>query len=171
MKAILIDAKNKKISTVDYNGKLEDIYKLLNCKTIDRFYINDECCYIDDEGLYNSKDIEFYFNNQIFYGNGLIVGTGMEGDDIDTVLSLDETKKLITFPYCKDGNWMLNLFNEKGFELEDTVNGEMTIRELMNHISRADTLTQDEIKKMLVKIDVVNGDIMHFLNFMASQIK
>jgi len=171
MKAILIDARNKEIKTVEYCSELKEIYELLDCKTIDRFYIDDECCYIDDEGVFNSPDIEFYFNGFIYHGNGLIVGTGKEGEDIETCLYLEQVKKFISFPILEDEKWMHTFLEEKGIKLEDTINGEITVRRLLNYISRADVQTQKVIKDKIIQIDLVNGDVMHFFNFLANNLK
>lgn len=171
MKAILIDAANKQIKEVEHDGTLESIYKLTKCSIVDRFYVNKECVYIDDEGLFDSPTTGFYYNDYLYRGNGLMVGTNLEdGSDSDTGLSLEDAKKIFSFPVCKDEKYLLMLFKEKGITLDEKVNGIVSVEELMKYIAISEEKIQEKIVQMLRNIDFTNGDIRHFLNYMANNI-
>ncbi len=160
MRAIQIDTKNKTVKEVDYKGGLESIYAYVNCKTVDRFYINEDCCYIDDEGLFNSPDLEFIFNGQVYCGNGLIVGTGSQGEDIEPSLSLDEAKRLISFPTLIHEKWMMTFLSEKNISLDETIDGYINVRTLLNSLAKSSEEIQNQIKDILVHMDFVNKDPM-----------
>ena len=170
MRAIFIDAVNREIKEVEHEGNLKSAYGLLKCTIIDRFYANDECVYIDDEGVFNSPDIGFVYSGVNYYGNGLIVGTNSTGGDFDTKLSLEKAKELFSFPECKHKKWLLNFFKEKDMELDKTINGKMTLRKLLMFISMSSENTQDEIYRIMRNLDIFNGDVMPFLNHLANSL-
>ena len=171
MKAVLIDAVNKKIEEVEHDGTLESIYKFTKCSLVDRFYVNKECVYIDDEGLFNSPNIGFYYNGYLYRGNGLMVGTNLDdGSDSEVEMSLEDAKKLFSFPVCKDEKYLLTLFDEKGIALDEKVNGIVSVEELMKYIAISEEKTQEKIVQILRNIDFTNGDVRHFLNYMANNI-
>lgn len=107
MKAILIDSTNREVKEVTYDHKnsLKDIYKLINCTTIEvALYINDkdDCIYVDEEGLFKQNEKSMFFTyeggHQPFIGCGLIVGTNMKnGENADVTISLEEAKAKIKF--------------------------------------------------------------------------
>ncbi len=171
MKAILIDAVNKRIEEVEHNGTLQGVYELVSCDLVDRFYVGRECVYIDDEGLYNSPNVGFYYNGYLYRGNGLVVGTNLDdGSDSEVEMSLEDAKKLFSFPVCKDEKYLLTLFEEKGIALDEKVNGIVSVEELMRYIAISEEKTQEKIVQILRNIDFTNGDVRHFLNYMANNI-
>lgn len=90
MRAILIDPEAKTITEVDYNGKLEDIYRLTRCDCVDLVRIGHHVIYVDDEGLLKSGQSFFKLSNydQPLAGCGLVVGEGDEGEDGPATVSL-----------------------------------------------------------------------------------
>ena len=52
MKAILIDVHNKDIKEIEHDGKLENIYDLIDCRAFDLVTIDDvNAIFVDDEGI------------------------------------------------------------------------------------------------------------------------
>lgn len=102
---ILINATDKTIKTVQVDG-LEEMCKALGCERVDRAAIgekDDTDLWVDDEGLYNSKDFFYYEGlHQPFAGNGLILGANEEGDTVSTKLTLEEVKKYVRFLDAKE---------------------------------------------------------------------
>lgn len=171
MKAILIDSKKREIKEVEHEGNLKSVYDLLGCSMIDRFYANNECVYVDDEGMFNSPNIGFVYNGINYYGNGLIVGTDSTGKDFDTNMSFEKAKELFSFPECKHKKWLLNFFKEKDIELDELINGEMSLRELLMYISMSSEDVQDEIFRIMRNLDIFNGDVMPFLNHLTNSLE
>ena len=62
MKAYLIDPFTKTISMVEYSGDYNEIYKLIECDTFTCADFNEfgDTVFVDDEGLINGKDQEFF---------------------------------------------------------------------------------------------------------------
>jgi len=84
MKAFLIDPDNQTITEVEHNG-LEDLYRLINCHTVDAVRIDaDDVIYVDDNGLYvEPQPASFsYAGNPVpLCGKGVVVGCDDEGND------------------------------------------------------------------------------------------
>lgn len=103
MKGILIDAYNEKVVKVEFDGTLEDMYRLIKCDMVERVTNEetDDDIWLDEEGLL--KDIE----NQKFFtiagwdapiaGNGLILGSTVHGDSSDAKMTLEWAKKNVAF--------------------------------------------------------------------------
>lgn len=171
MKAILIDVEKREITEVEHEGNLKGTCKLLKCTLIDRFYVNgSECVYVDDEGMFNSPNVGFVYNGINYYGNGLIVGTDSTGEDFDTNLSLEKAKELFSFPECKHKKWLLNFFKERDMELDELINGKMSLRELLMYISMSSEDVQDEIFRIMRNLDIFHGDVMPFLNHLTNSL-
>lgn len=68
-------------------------------------------------------------------------------------------------------NYLINLIEEKGVEIEATINidGHIGLTWLML-IDFIDTVPEyhDEIRKTLVSIDFQNGDVFHYLKHLAT---
>lgn len=82
----LIDLKNGKSGTVEFEDSLENLYQLCNCKTIDitvrkiGMFEYDITC--DDEGLLTENPIPTAFDSQrnpMLYGNLLLTNHDDEG--------------------------------------------------------------------------------------------
>lgn len=103
MKAIFIDTENELVSTVniDKNESLKAYYKLIQCRCVTVVSINDvfrHSLYLDDDALYSDKQKAFTILGQRFVGNGVIVGFDEEeGDDIDTRMTENYVRGLVTF--------------------------------------------------------------------------
>jgi hypothetical protein len=108
MKAIRIDAKNKRIESVELGRELSDIYKLLECDIFTVAYpqtINptNDVIYVDDEALLkNTEDIPGAFFIDIYpaqplFGHALIVGTDSEGESTDTSFTIEQVSDMIEF--------------------------------------------------------------------------
>jgi hypothetical protein len=104
IKALFIDVVNQSITEISIIPKFEHYYPLLDCRTIEAIYLENDTdvIYLDEEGLLTKKDGYFALQGyqQIFAGNGLAVGTlaTYDGNEDDNVkISLEELKAQITF--------------------------------------------------------------------------
>jgi hypothetical protein len=99
MKAIFIDAKNRKVSINENKGQLEDKYLILdvNMVEIGRYWDNGDTLWVDEEGLINGTEYGFQLDGIEYMGNGLIYGTNRENPELDAsaVTPLDKIK--VTF--------------------------------------------------------------------------
>jgi hypothetical protein len=99
MKAIFIDAKNRKVSINENKGQLEDKYLILdvNMVQIGRYWDNGDTLWVDEEGLINGTEYGFQLDGIEYMGNGLIYGTNRENPELDAsaVTPLDKIK--VTF--------------------------------------------------------------------------
>ena len=109
MKAILINPEKENISVVEHDGDISCLYKLLNCKNIEAVYPfapqklgSNDIIYIDEEGLL--KDSNFSFSiltddkkELPLFGNGIVVGTDDEGNDIACQSILSDIERRVTF--------------------------------------------------------------------------
>ena len=173
MKAILIDAKNKEIREVKLTNSLQNIYNIMEVTSIEvGFYLDNtnNCCYVDEEGMVNGTTHSFKYKDQNFMGNGLIVGTDSEGSDTDCTISIDVIAKLIRFPTFKHQKWAERLFDEKGISLDTDLANNQSVRSVLEFCAEVSDKEQDMVKDTLVKIDFTNGDILHFMNYLAKSI-
>ena len=95
MKAIHIDATKKIVTEVEIEaGNLDEIYELLGCQIFTAVYIGDrDCIYVDDEGLLTNPQYFFKVPEvpHPLAGNGLIVGTGTDGETVAPFGTYDVT--------------------------------------------------------------------------------
>jgi hypothetical protein len=105
MKAIHIDAKNKTITEIDYSGRREDIYSLLDiqmfeCQQLPSRNGQGNDIFIDEEGICASE-VKFgfrYAKNCPTAGNGLVLGLNFDnGETIATNYTLEEVKANVKF--------------------------------------------------------------------------
>jgi len=89
MKALLINASEKTVTPVEYNGDYTTIYELIGCETFDVVYAeigeHKVSIFVDDEGLLNGPKHFFKFAewDQALAGNGLVLGdVGDEGETL-----------------------------------------------------------------------------------------
>jgi len=100
MKAIKIDAENRKVEEIEING-LSDMQKAVGgfIQVGHWFDNSNDVIFVDEEGLL--KDPENFFtirgkDSQILAGNGLVLGTNiLTGAEMDAVTSIDYIKKNI----------------------------------------------------------------------------
>ena len=101
MKAILIDVHNKDIKEIEHDGKLENIYDLIDCRAFDLVTIDDvNTIFVDDEGiLKDNLYFEYSGNERVmqFAGSGLVLGYNGEGKTISTTLSVEDVKGKVRF--------------------------------------------------------------------------
>lgn len=104
MKAILIDAKNKTITEIDYSGNYKDIYKLLDismfeCQNLPSRNGQGNDIFIDEEGTLGEIECGFrYANNCPTAGSGLVLGLNFNnGETIATNYTLEEVKANVKF--------------------------------------------------------------------------
>ena len=96
MKAIFIDAKNRKVSIHENKGQLEDKYLILkvNMVEIGCYWENGDTLWVDEEGLINGTDYGFQLEGREFFGNGLIYGTNRDNPELcdSAVTPLEDIK-------------------------------------------------------------------------------
>lgn len=104
MKAILIDVEKKEITEVEHDGSLDSTHALLKCDCITSaeshlFGPVSHTLFVDDEGLYREPPIGAFqiANGQVLSGNGLIVGAGLEGEDISHNVNIKSISQVIRF--------------------------------------------------------------------------
>ena len=101
MKAILIDVKTQEIKEVEHDGKLQNIYDLIDCRTIDIVRIDDvNGIFVDDEGLLKDNlYFEYSGSENVFKlaGSGLILGVDDEGNSISPTLTVEDVKSKVNF--------------------------------------------------------------------------
>lgn len=101
MRAILIDVVNRFLKEIQVGSSLEDYYKIINCGSIEVAIRlpNEDVCYVDEEGLLKKANFFFFIKGgiHVFAGNGIIVGTGREGESIDAKSSMEEIKQRVSF--------------------------------------------------------------------------
>lgn len=89
MRAVLIDAKNRTVTDVDYSGDYKEIYKLIGCElfTLVRNLPGGDEVFVDDEGLLKlAGDTPFFeipWYPSPLAGSGLILSSGKEGEATD----------------------------------------------------------------------------------------
>lgn len=104
MRAILINPYTTSINEVVYNGRLEDMYRLLswldhkvNVVEIAGYLVGNDALYVDEEGHFKSNKRFFRIAERTFCGCGLVVGTKFNGDDKDATIGLVEIQTLVAF--------------------------------------------------------------------------
>jgi|TARA_R110000744_G_scaffold303454_1_gene412131 hypothetical protein len=98
MKGILIDAFNETVKEVVITGNYKEIYALVECRTFDCVDIDEyNTMYVDDEGLLKEPNRYFSIHGRDYAGNGLIIGNNDEGESIDSTLTVEQVKDMISF--------------------------------------------------------------------------
>lgn len=103
MKAILIDAVEKTVSEVNFDGQLETAYRLLRCDLVDVVHVGGgDVMLVDDEGLLtaDADDSPFILlrNGWAFAGSALIVGDAdEEGETTPCNASADDVRSGVVF--------------------------------------------------------------------------
>jgi Domain of unknown function (DUF3846) len=101
MRAIIINAKNRTITTTEIDGSLKSLQQIVG-GLIEPVYdgLDDaHHCYVNEEGLLDNPRHFFMFKggHQPLAGNGVIVGSGLIADEASCTLSLDWVKERVTF--------------------------------------------------------------------------
>src|SRR5258708_10647972 len=104
IRAILIDSNTGLCTETEIEqGSLQDLYRVIGCKTIEvvrsRVLQGRDVIYVDEEGLLHDPTLFFKIDGfpQPIAGNGLVVGTDSQGDDIDVKTPLDVIKRSVQF--------------------------------------------------------------------------
>lgn len=95
MDAYLIDPFAQTITKVNYSGRYEQIYDLIDCDTFDCARINrmGDAIFIDDEGLMRERPQAFFRHRsypQPLAGKGLVLGGNDEGESTAPAVSLEQ---------------------------------------------------------------------------------
>jgi hypothetical protein len=101
-KAYLIDPVTRTVEEVTYADNFTHIYSLIDCDTFTCLTFNEhnDTVFVDDEGLF--KPDQHFFKLKGYpdplAGKGLVLGTDEEGESVSPTISLEEFRKLISFP-------------------------------------------------------------------------
>jgi hypothetical protein len=97
----LIDAINKQVRSVSHDGSLEQLYKWIDCDTIDYTARQPDGDGIFCNDLLPDDPYQLAFmlrsTGQIIYGNGVWTGSNGEGDTVTPNASLTEVTAEIEF--------------------------------------------------------------------------
>jgi hypothetical protein len=101
MRAIKIDVVNKTITEIqiDKNNTLKEMQAVVGgLITVACELENVDALMVNDEGLFMFPDFFFFEGNcQPNAGNGILVGTDMDGNTVDCKTSLEEVKAKVRF--------------------------------------------------------------------------
>lgn len=98
MRGILINPFDEIIKVVVLTGNYKEIYALIECRTFDCVDIDEyNTMYIDDEGLLKEPNRYFSIQGRNYAGSGLIIGNNDEGESIDSTLTVEQIKDMISF--------------------------------------------------------------------------
>lgn len=108
MKALLIKTDERKVEEVEFDGTLEDVYRLLDVDIIERVEIAGHDIWLDEEGSFTQRTIDkgmfgvhtLYGYVQI-YGRGLITGKAEDADGEETwgdvTLTVEQATTIVDF--------------------------------------------------------------------------
>lgn len=104
IKVIVINSRQRRVYEKEIENDLRSLQKIVGGYIETAFNLTDsiesDCCFVDEEGLLKGYQDFFIFKGAPvpFAGNGVIVGTGPEGESIsykDT--TLEKIQKAVTF--------------------------------------------------------------------------
>lgn len=97
MQAYFIDAAARTVNQIETAGGLAEMYRLIGCELVQAVKIGNEgdALYVDEEGLLKPQAHLFHLMGHNIAGNGLIVGTDDEGNDVDARMNLDTIRNAI----------------------------------------------------------------------------
>ena len=115
MRAIKIDAVNRTVTEIqiDKKNSLKEMQTVVGgLITVACELENVDALMVNDEGLFMFPDFFFFEGNcQPNAGNGILVGTDLEGNTVDCKTSLEEVKAKVRF---LDKRQALQLAEEMG---------------------------------------------------------
>ena len=119
MEVIKIDSVKQEIYYVDIDNSLDSIYEQLNCDlfTCPIILDNQDSLYVDDEGLFVDEYVgAFYFGDypQPLFGNGLIIGTNIEGENESVASSIKSIENKVKFLPEETGKYILDQMRDSG---------------------------------------------------------
>jgi len=101
MEAYFIDAANKSVTLIDYDGDWRSINKIVGCETFTVVNANEygDSIFLDDEGHFVPDQNYFWFDGypSMLAGNGLVLGCNSEGESIEPCQSIEWFKERIRF--------------------------------------------------------------------------
>lgn len=106
MKAILINASNRTVTEVEYDGNFRNLQKLIGCDCFTLAPLNSEnaaddvSLFVDDEGLLKAPEEFFHIAGVTLYplaGNGVILGVDYEGNSVDSPVDVADIESRIVF--------------------------------------------------------------------------
>lgn len=110
MNIYIIQPDFKTVAQVEVGNELglDKIYKLLstdikdvNCIDAVRDYSNPDntdVIYIDDEGLLIDENYAFSFNDNAYFGRGIVVGTDNQGNNTSPIMPIEYYMQSIRLP-------------------------------------------------------------------------
>ena len=107
MRAYLIDPRARTVSTVEYSGDYQEIYRLTQCDTFTlvQFGEHGDGVFIDDEGLLKSGPLDFFMLEgypQPLAGRGLVLGCDGDGESVTPRCSVDDVQRMVAFPPARE---------------------------------------------------------------------
>lgn len=105
MQAFLIDPSQKTIEPVEYTGKLEHIYRLIEARlfAVSQFDADTgDAVYVDDEGLLTGEPERLAFfmvdgYSQPLAGKGLVLGVDAEGRSVAPTITLQALQERVSW--------------------------------------------------------------------------
>jgi len=95
MKAFLINPVAKSVTEVEYTGKFEQAYGLMECSMIQFCYpLKNHILMVDEEGLFKTHQAHFLFDGDQYVGRAMLVHKHRYKD---VSVSIEEVKALIQF--------------------------------------------------------------------------
>lgn len=97
MHGYLIDPFTKSITTVEWDGDYQSIYRLIDCDTFTVVTVNAkrDSVFVDDEGLINGKPQEFFLFDgypQPLAGKGLVLGCDSVGESVTPTMTEEQVR-------------------------------------------------------------------------------
>jgi hypothetical protein len=93
MKGILIDAKNRTTTMVNNAGDLSATYEAINADMVEIGWFDTktgDTLWISENGRIDGTDFGFSLFGRVFYGNGIIFGSTIAGDNTNVKLTLEQ---------------------------------------------------------------------------------
>lgn len=102
MKTILINTETREVREIEIEKGLKAIYEAMGVDMIEvaTYLPNGDCIYVDEEGMFGLNAESVFFDvgaHQPFVGNGLVIGTGRNGNSASCKSTLEEIRKLVKF--------------------------------------------------------------------------
>lgn len=181
--AILIDPFAKSISKVEIErgeNELKQIYKLLECHTIDTitppFGKQGDRIVVDDEGLFVGGQQFFYVDGYKLGGKALYVGSF--GSKFATPeIAVAELFDRVSFSGDAFRQWIDTFLREKGLSTEhmfdyndDDGFATVSLGAIVDAVCASNETVKELVKHKLVQIDFRNGDVLHFFRYLGANL-
>jgi|SRR5579863_3185629 len=98
MRAILIDAKQRIIREVDWEGDvLPAMYSAIGCKLVEPVHYGEHDLWVDEEGMINDLDYGFVFRGHRYFGNGPILSSDKDGESVAALVDVAFVRRAVKF--------------------------------------------------------------------------